>query len=104
MVVADIDIESARETACVAEIQTMAAHLRFKAEAVLIEQQASPTDPARGTTRGSIVNLASVSSFMAVPNMVQYTTCKHAIIGITKTAGEYIHQSEPHKKEARPDT
>lgn len=27
---------------------------------------------------------------MAVPSMVQYTTCKHAIIGITKTAGEYI--------------
>lgn len=157
VVVADIDIESARET--LAETQTVAAHPEFKAEAVHIDvsleesvrsaiahatqlfgridyavhsagipggtfdpiaeanfvdfkhlidvnvhgtflvtslvsaamkaqvpQQASPTDPARGTTRGSIVNLASVSSFMAVPNMVQYTTCKHAIIGITKTA------------------
>ncbi|KAK7747382.1 hypothetical protein SLS53_001636 [Cytospora paraplurivora] len=49
-------------------------------------QQACPTDPVRDTTRGVIVNLASVSSFMAVSNMVQYTTCKHAIIGITKTA------------------
>ncbi|KAI7779335.1 hypothetical protein LA080_001006 [Diaporthe eres] len=48
--------------------------------------QASATDPARGTTRGSIVNLSSVSEFMAVSNMVQYTTCKHAISGITKTA------------------
>ncbi|KAH8783247.1 hypothetical protein F5883DRAFT_538165 [Diaporthe sp. PMI_573] len=43
-------------------------------------------DPARGGSRGSIVNLASVSSFMAVANMVQYTSCKHAIIGLTKTA------------------
>ncbi|KAK2606764.1 hypothetical protein N8I77_005495 [Diaporthe amygdali] len=49
-------------------------------------RQASLTDPTRGTSRGSIVTLASVSSFMAVSNMVQYTTCKHAILGITKTA------------------
>lgn len=50
--------------------------------------QVARDDSARGVTRGSIVNLASVSSFMAVPNMVQYTTCKHAIIGIVKTAGK----------------
>lgn len=50
-------------------------------------EQTSPTDTLRGETRGSIVNISSVSSFIAVPNMVQYTTCKHAIIGITKTAG-----------------
>lgn len=31
---------------------------------------ASAADPARGTTRGSIVNLSSVSSSMAVANMV----------------------------------
>lgn len=52
-------------------------------------EQASPHDATRGTTRGSIVNISSVSSFIAVPNMVQYTTCKHAMIGITKTAGEW---------------
>ncbi|KAJ4422375.1 hypothetical protein N0V82_002930 [Gnomoniopsis sp. IMI 355080] len=49
-------------------------------------KQVSATNTARGTSRGSIVNLSSVSSFMAVANMVQYTTCKHAIVGITKTA------------------
>lgn len=32
-------------------------------------QQASMTDPTRGTTRGSIVILSSVSQSMAVPNM-----------------------------------
>ncbi|KAI0837706.1 3-alpha--hydroxysteroid dehydrogenase [Hypoxylon sp. FL0890] len=42
--------------------------------------------PAHGTTRGAIVNLASVSSFISVPSMVQYTTSKHAALGISKTA------------------
>ncbi|KAM4060149.1 short chain dehydrogenase [Hirsutella rhossiliensis] len=58
--------------------------------AMKVQEPRQVGDPARGTTRGSIVNLASVSSFMAVPNMVQYTTCKHAIIGLTKTAGEHL--------------
>ncbi|KAG8166237.1 hypothetical protein KVR01_004789 [Diaporthe batatas] len=53
----------------------------------MMDQEPRPArDPARGSSRGSIVILASVSSFMAVPNMVQYTSCKHAILGITKTA------------------
>lgn len=43
--------------------------------------------PERGTTRGAIVNLASVSSYISVPSMVQYTTSKYAMLGITKTAG-----------------
>jgi NAD(P)-dependent dehydrogenase (short-subunit alcohol dehydrogenase family) len=42
----------------------------------------------RGTTRGSIVVLGSGSSFVATPSMVQYTTAKHAVIGLTKNAGE----------------
>ncbi|KAI0013829.1 hypothetical protein F4779DRAFT_561491 [Xylariaceae sp. FL0662B] len=42
--------------------------------------------PERGATRGTIVNMASVSSLITVPGMVQYNTCKHAILGITKTA------------------
>ncbi|KAK8022646.1 hypothetical protein PG993_013413 [Apiospora rasikravindrae] len=42
--------------------------------------------PERGTTRGVIVNLASASSYICLPNMVQYTTSKHAVLAITKTA------------------
>ncbi|KAI0809867.1 NAD(P)-binding protein [Xylaria sp. FL0064] len=52
-------------------------------------QDPKPLDakfPAHGTTRGAIVNLASVSSFISVPCMIQYTTSKHAVLGITKTA------------------
>lgn len=44
--------------------------------------------PARGTTRGVIVNLGSASSLVATPNMVQYTAAKHAVLGITKNAGK----------------
>ncbi|KAI0206464.1 NAD(P)-binding protein [Astrocystis sublimbata] len=52
-------------------------------------QEAKPVDreiPAHGNTRGAVVNLSSVSSYISVPNMVQYTTSKHAVLGITKTA------------------
>ena len=46
---------------------------------------------ARGGTRGSIVTLASANSFVATPHMVQYTTAKHALLGLTRNAGPYIH-------------
>lgn len=51
--------------------------------------EAKPVDatkPGRGTTRGSIVLLASVTAVISVPRMVQCTTSKHAVLGITKTA------------------
>ena len=41
----------------------------------------------RSLGRGSIINLGSVSSYVAAPGMMPYTASKHAIIGITKTAG-----------------
>ena len=41
----------------------------------------------RSLGRGSIVNLGSVSSYVAAPGMMPYTASKHAIAGITKTAG-----------------
>ena len=36
--------------------------------------------------RGSIVNIASICGSQVIPNMVPYTTSKHAVIGITKAA------------------
>ncbi|KAF2644243.1 NAD(P)-binding protein [Massarina eburnea CBS 473.64] len=41
---------------------------------------------ARGTSRGSIVVVGSGSSFVATPSMVQYTTAKHAVMGLVKNA------------------
>ncbi|ORY71428.1 uncharacterized protein BCR38DRAFT_416778 [Pseudomassariella vexata] len=42
--------------------------------------------PERGSTRGSIVIIGSASAMVATPNMVQYTTAKHAVLGMTKNA------------------
>ena len=36
--------------------------------------------------RGCIINIGSVNSFVAVPGMLNYTTSKHAVIGLTKSA------------------
>ena len=57
--------------------------------AIMRDQDAKPVDSSnlRGTTRGCIVNLASISSYIASPTMVPYTTSKHAVLAITKTAG-----------------
>lgn len=44
----------------------------------------------RSLGRGSIVLLGSVMSYIALPGMMNYTASKHAIIGITKSAGEFV--------------
>ena len=41
----------------------------------------------RSLGRGSIINVGSVNSHVAAPGMMPYTVSKHAIIGITKSAG-----------------
>ena len=41
----------------------------------------------RSLGRGSIINVGSVNSYVAAPGMMPYTVSKHAIIGITKSAG-----------------
>jgi NAD(P)-dependent dehydrogenase (short-subunit alcohol dehydrogenase family) len=43
----------------------------------------------RSLGRGSIINIGSVNSYVAAPGMLSYTTSKHAIIGITKSAGKF---------------
>ncbi|KAH9897464.1 hypothetical protein F4778DRAFT_236172 [Xylariomycetidae sp. FL2044] len=45
-----------------------------------------PGWPARGNTRGAIVALGSALSLGASPGFTQYTTSKHAVIGLVKTA------------------
>lgn len=51
---------------------------------------------SRSIGRGAIVNLASGSSFVAVPGKVPYNTSKHAVVGITKTAGKFQASSTAH--------
>ncbi|KIA75505.1 hypothetical protein HK57_00004 [Aspergillus ustus] len=40
----------------------------------------------RAIGRGVILNVGSCNSFMATPDIVQYTTSKHAVMGLTKSA------------------
>ena len=46
---------------------------------------------SRSLGRGSIVNMGSASSYVGAPGTMSYTTSKHAIIGLTKTAGKQVH-------------
>ena len=43
--------------------------------------------PRRDLGRGVIINIGSLNSYVAVPGIVQYTAAKHALLGITKSAG-----------------
>ncbi|KAI0110205.1 NAD(P)-binding protein [Daldinia grandis] len=42
--------------------------------------------PARGVSRGVIVNISSVVGHIGLPKIVQCVASKHAVIGLTKTA------------------
>jgi NAD(P)-dependent dehydrogenase (short-subunit alcohol dehydrogenase family) len=57
-----------------------------------MKAQEPRTTASRGRVRdvgkGVFVNLGSGNSYMATPDIVQYTTSKHAVIGLTKSAGE----------------
>ncbi|KAI1251481.1 hypothetical protein MGN70_006049 [Eutypa lata] len=52
-------------------------------------QECNPVDPVapeKGVTRGAIVTLGSSLPLQASPNFMPYTTSKHAVIGMTKSA------------------
>lgn len=50
----------------------------------------------RSLGRGSIVTIASVNGHVPAPGMMAYTASKHAVIGITKTAGMFIFYMQPY--------
>lgn len=49
--------------------------------------------PRRGVSRGAIVNMGSLASFAPQPGMIQYTASKHAVLGLSKNAGEWSARS-----------
>jgi NAD(P)-dependent dehydrogenase (short-subunit alcohol dehydrogenase family) len=49
----------------------------------------------REAGRGVIVNLGSCNSYVATPHIVQYTSSKHAVLGLTRNAGESIQEVIP---------
>ncbi|KAJ8112120.1 hypothetical protein ONZ43_g5468 [Nemania bipapillata] len=64
-------------------------HVLSAVSAVMKTQEPRAVDdttPIRGVSRGTIVNLASVSSLRGLPHAVSYTTSKHAVVGLTRVA------------------
>ncbi|KAI0102909.1 hypothetical protein GGR51DRAFT_562113 [Nemania sp. FL0031] len=42
--------------------------------------------PARGITRGAIVNIGSIASYISLPKSAQYVTSKHAVLGLSRAS------------------
>lgn len=58
---------------------------------VMVAQEARSVDIRNGTRdigRGSVVNIGSANSYAALPGKGAYVTSKHAMMGITKSAGK----------------
>ncbi len=58
---------------------------------VMLAQESRSVRTRKGTRdigRGSIVNVGSANCYAAIPGTVAYVASKHAMMGITKTAGE----------------
>lgn len=58
------------------------------------EVPVSTSNPKRGSTRGSIVNIGSASALVATPGVLPYTTSKHAALGLTKNSGKFSFCSD----------
>ena len=59
--------------------------------AIMKHQEPKLVDEAntkRGICRGTIAIMGSGAGFLATPAMVQYTTAKHAVMGLVKAAGK----------------
>ena len=48
----------------------------------------------REAGRGCIINLGSCNSYVATHHIVQYTSSKHAVLGLTRNAGELRFPSD----------
>lgn len=74
------------------EVNVLGMFLAVRAETAAMKRQeprlVSSKQPQRGKTRGVIINMGSCSSYCATPQLVQYTTSKHAILGLTRNAGK----------------
>ncbi|KAI9789484.1 MAG: putative secondary metabolism biosynthetic enzyme [Peltula sp. TS41687] len=73
------------------QVNVLGMFLTVRAETKAMKAQdpkpVSAANPKRGASRGVIVNMGSCSSYVATPQLVQYTTSKHAVLGLTRNAG-----------------
>lgn len=50
-------------------------------------EQVPGRSQSRDCGKGAIVNIGSIHSFLSAPGTAQYTTSKHAVLGLTRSAG-----------------
>lgn len=62
--------------------------LRAAAKIMLKQEPILSSIDGRPLQRGSIVNFSSIQGTVAVPWSAAYTTSKHAVIGLTRSASE----------------
>lgn len=76
------------------EVNVLGMFLAVRAQTrAMKEQESRPVNlenAKRGESRGVIINMGSCASYCATPSLVQYTTSKHAVLGLTRNAGEQI--------------
>lgn len=62
--------------------------LRAAAKIMLKQEPILSVIDGRPLQRGSIVNFSSIQGLVGIPLSTAYTTSKHAVIGLTRTASE----------------
>ena len=75
----------------VLQINVKGTYLAVRAEIAAMKAQepriVSRSNPQRGKSRGVIINLGSVASHVGAAGSGSYVASKHAVLGLTKTAG-----------------
>ncbi|KAI0913453.1 hypothetical protein F4823DRAFT_622237 [Ustulina deusta] len=70
------------------EVNTQGVFLVMKAaSAAMAKQKPILIDealPIRGASRGAIVNIGSIASYIALPKSLQYIASKHAVLGLSR--------------------
>ena len=67
--------------------------LRAAAKIMLKQEPIRSVIDGRPLQRGSIVNFSSIQGLVGIPLSTAYTTTKHAVIGLTRTASEDYAQN-----------
>ncbi|KAI0404726.1 NAD(P)-binding protein [Xylaria palmicola] len=85
--VTELNLEAFRKTI---DVNTQGTFLVTRAASTVMATQTpivlDPALPSRGVSRGSIVNIASIASYITLPKALPYVTSKHAVLGLTKAS------------------
>ncbi|KAI0427306.1 NAD(P)-binding protein [Xylaria sp. FL1042] len=81
--IADMDVAEFKR---VIDVNVTGSFIVTRAMSAFMRQTAQPTDKPSSVARGTIVLMGSGQSFVPFHGMTQYTTAKHAVLGLAKNA------------------